>query len=138
MDLTSMGILPSIWAASVWKKNFILSAECPNLLNGLTGTDFIIDGHYGDEDGIVADGRFQVVQVDAAGRVLNGQVRDIVPLLFERAARIEDALVLGLGRNDVLLVLLRLAVKVRRSLDAHVVRFRGSRREDDLLGRGAD
>mmetsp|Transcript_11266 Transcript_11266/g.27055 ORF Transcript_11266/g.27055 Transcript_11266/m.27055 type:complete len:302 (-) Transcript_11266:160-1065(-) len=106
------------------------SAQFSDLLQGLQRPDFVVDGHHANQYGIVANRSLQFIHIDASGRLLNRQVRHIVSLHFETPAAIEDALVLRLGRDDVLASFL---VEMSGALDAQVVAFRRTGREDDLL-----
>eukprot|EP00966_Prymnesium_polylepis_P301163 6959020-Prymnesium_polylepis.1 len=63
------------------------------------------------------------------------QVGHVEALLLQPAARVEHALVLSDGRDDVVLLWM---VELRHALDRHVVRLGGARGEDDLLRVGAD
>lgn len=110
-----------------------IPAHLPDLLERLHDADLVVDRHDGHEGGLRRHGLGQHVEVDQPV-LLHGQVGHLEPLLLQEAARVQHALVLGLRGDDVVLLL---AVEVGHALDGHVIALRGPRREDDLLGRGA-
>mmetsp|Transcript_22438 Transcript_22438/g.47403 ORF Transcript_22438/g.47403 Transcript_22438/m.47403 type:complete len:465 (-) Transcript_22438:1744-3138(-) len=116
------------------KDDLSAPAEFSDLPEGLEGPDLVVDGHDTDQYGVVADGLPQLVHVDAAGRLLDREVGNVVSFHLEAPAAVEDTLVLGLGRDDVLAPFL---VKVGGTLDAHVVAFGRTGGEDDFLRIGA-
>ena len=63
------------------------------------------------------------------------KVRDFEPFRFQLPARVQDALVLRLAGDDVLL---SVAVKPSNAFDRHVVGLRRAGREDDFLRVCAD
>ena len=90
-----------------------------------------------DEDGLVGafgdDGALELVEVDEAVG-LHGQIGDVVALLLELLAGVEDGLVLGDLGDDVVAAL---AVHLGDALDGEVVGLGGAGGEDDLLGGGS-
>mmetsp|Transcript_26792 Transcript_26792/g.77248 ORF Transcript_26792/g.77248 Transcript_26792/m.77248 type:complete len:240 (-) Transcript_26792:5-724(-) len=120
------------------EEDLALAAHLPNLREGLEGADLIVDGHHADKDGIVPHGRLELLQIHPARGALDREVRHVESLLLQAPARVQDALVLGLGGNDVPLVLLALAVEPRDALDAHVVALGGAAGEHHLLRAGPD
>merc|ERR1719517_391398 len=100
-------------------------AQGADLGDGLDHPDLVVHGHDGHQGGVLADLALELLQVDEAVG-LDGQVSDVEALLLELPARVEDALVVGLGRYDVPLLA---AVKVRDALDGEVVGLRRAGRE---------
>ncbi|KAL6994640.1 hypothetical protein U1Q18_049050 [Sarracenia purpurea var. burkii] len=76
----------------------------------------------------------EMIEVDDSLEA-DGEEGDFEALLLEVTARIEDALVLGLGDDNVALLV---AVKMHDALDGDVVGIGGADGEDDLLRRGVD
>jgi len=48
---TSSGILPAAWAASVWKKAFLLAADLADLGERLDDADLVVHRHDRDHHG---------------------------------------------------------------------------------------
>mmetsp|Transcript_24902 Transcript_24902/g.33362 ORF Transcript_24902/g.33362 Transcript_24902/m.33362 type:complete len:326 (+) Transcript_24902:480-1457(+) len=110
------------------------AADFANLLQRLNCADLVVDVNDGADEGVGADGLLEDVEVD---ETLSGhrQVSHFEAFVFELTAGVKDALVVDLGRDDVLLFV---AVKACQSLQAQVVRLGGARGEHDLFGGGAD
>mmetsp|Transcript_14196 Transcript_14196/g.40417 ORF Transcript_14196/g.40417 Transcript_14196/m.40417 type:complete len:402 (+) Transcript_14196:48-1253(+) len=107
------------------------TTQVPDFGERLECPDFVVDSHHTHEDGIIANGRLQLVHVDAACPVLHWQIRDVVSLHLQGTTRIEYAFVLRLRGDDMLAAFL---VEMGGALDGEVVGFRCTAREDDLFG----
>lgn len=118
------------------EKDLLFPAELADLLNRLDDTDLVVDGHDTDEGSLGSDSSLEIFHLDEAV-VLNGKICDLETLILKMATAVEDALVLSLCGDDVLL-LARAAKEASDALDAHVVTLGGATCEDDLLGVGAD
>eukprot|EP00166_Cyanidium_caldarium_P004146 ctg_428.g299 len=115
------------------EEHFALAAHAPDLLYRLNGADLVVHHHHRHQRRVVADSLAQPPHVQAAVGV-HRQVRDLEPLALQVAARIQHALVLGGGGDDVALGGL---VKVRHAFDGHVVGLGRAAGEDDLFGTGS-
>lgn len=111
-----------------WGAHLVLATDGADLLHGLDDADLVVDEHRGHHDGVGADGGAQRVEVDEALGV-DRQVGDVEALLLQHAAGVEDALVLRLCRDDVLLGVL---VEVGDALEGEVVGLGRTRGENDL------
>lgn len=118
------------------EENLLASAKLANVRQRLLDTNLVVDSHDGDEAGLGPDGLLQILEVDQTV-VLHGQICDLKALVLQVSAAVQDALVLRLAGDDVVL-LARPLEESRHALDAHVVTLRRSRREDDLLRIRAD
>ena len=83
---------------------------------------------------LIGDGLFNVGDGDEAV-CLDGQVGDVVAVLFKALAGVQGGLVLGHLGDDVVALF---AVHLRNALDGEVVALGGAAGEDDLLGGCAD
>mmetsp|Transcript_43067 Transcript_43067/g.84220 ORF Transcript_43067/g.84220 Transcript_43067/m.84220 type:complete len:337 (+) Transcript_43067:513-1523(+) len=116
------------------EENLVLTADLADLLHWLDDPDLVVDCHDTAQHSVGAYRGPQLVEVHDT--VLHhGKVRDLETLLLEDAAGVEDALVLRLGGDDVLLLPL---VEPRDALDRHVVALGRAARPDDLLRVRAD
>src|SRR5262245_59946883 len=77
------------------------SADFFNILND---ADLVVGGHDRDQNGVVGNRVFQVVQIHEP-LVVDRQKRDSESILFQVLAGIEDRLVFGDGRDDVVALL---------------------------------
>lgn len=129
----------------------ILPTKLTNVLDGLDDSDLVVDGHDGDETGFTrSNGSFQLIQLDSA-LVIDRKVSDFEALGLELTTRVEDALVLCLRSDDVLLLgLVKPAIDFMaiskskyelhtthtpgHTLDGHVIALSGPGGEDNLFG----
>ena len=100
----------------------------------LDDADLVVDVHQRHENGVVAQGRLELGEIDQSVR-LGVQVGDLEALALELAAGVEHGLVLGFAGDDVAATLV---VEVGRALDRQVVGLRRAGGPDDLLGIGID
>lgn len=116
------------------EEDLLGSTQSANLSNGLDHTNLVVDGHDGHQSSVGSNGGLQLLHVNETGGQ-NGQVSDLEALILQVSARVQNALVLGLGGDDVSLSAL---VEPGNTLDDHVVGLGGAGGEDDLLGVGSD
>ena len=111
------------------EEDLVGSADLSNLLDWLLNTNLVVDVDDGADQGVWADRLLEDLEVNEAIG-LHWKVGDVKPFVLEFAARVEDALMVNLGSNDVLLL-----VSVERcdTLEAEIVRLGGSTGEDDFL-----
>ena len=109
-------------------------ADLADLGDGLQDADLIVRGHDRDENRLIVDGTLQVFEINKPIG-LHRQIGDAVAVLLEALAGVEDSLVLGDLRDDVIAAL---AIHLGNALDGEVVRLGCTRGEDDLFGGGAD
>eukprot|EP00191_Tetraselmis_sp_GSL018_P001362 CAMPEP_0177596546 /NCGR_PEP_ID=MMETSP0419_2-20121207/11152_1 /TAXON_ID=582737 /ORGANISM="Tetraselmis sp., Strain GSL018" /LENGTH=381 /DNA_ID=CAMNT_0019088489 /DNA_START=305 /DNA_END=1451 /DNA_ORIENTATION=- len=112
------------------EEDLLGAAEVADLLERLYDADLVVDGHDGDKGRVGPDGLLELLDVDATVR-LDGQVGDLPAALLEVAARVEDALVVSLCGDYVVLLL---PIEARNPLHGEVVGLRCSAGEDDSLG----
>ena len=112
----------------------LLMAQLADLGDRLDHADLVVGEHDADQDGLVVDGRLELVHGDEAVG-LGLQVGDAVALLLKLLAGVEHGLVLGGLGDDVVAALL---VHLGDALDGEVVGLGGAGGEDDLLGGGSD
>jgi hypothetical protein len=105
-----------------------------NLLKRLDDTDLIVHRHDGDQTGFVRDSLPEDVQIDQTV-ALDGEVSHVESSFRQVSARIQDAFVFCSSGDDVITLVL---VKPSDTLDQHVVGFRRSAGEDDILAAGSD
>ena len=65
ISLTSILILPTDWAASVWKNTCSRDRSC-DFRERLDDADLVVGGHDGDQHRLVGDRRPELVQIDEA------------------------------------------------------------------------
>jgi hypothetical protein len=94
-----------------------------DLRDRLQHADLVVGGHDRDEDRLVGDRVAQLVEADAAV-LLDRQIRHARALLLELLAGVDDRLVLGHARDDVIALL---AIHLGDALDREVVRLGGAR-----------
>mmetsp|Transcript_11703 Transcript_11703/g.37170 ORF Transcript_11703/g.37170 Transcript_11703/m.37170 type:complete len:405 (-) Transcript_11703:257-1471(-) len=116
------------------EENLVLAANRPDVRHGLDHADLVVHCHDRHNHGILPDRGLELREVHQPIR-LHREVGDVKARLLELAARVEDALVVSLRGDDMLLLL---AVEVGHALDGHVVRLSRARGEDDLLRVGPD
>ena len=132
--LTSIGTLPGRLRGVGMEQRAGGADDGADLGERLQHANLVVGRHDRHEDGLVGDGRAQLVEPDEPVRV-DAEPRDPPPVALELLERIEHRLVLGRHRDDVIAAV---AAGVRRALDRQVVRFGGAAREHDLAGRRAD
>ena len=108
-----------------------LARDLADRLERLHRADLVVGEHDADEDRLVGDGLLHVVRVDAAVLV-DAEVGDLEALFLEALAGVEDGLVLGHRRDDVVALVL---VELGDALEREVVALGRAAREDDLLAR---
>lgn len=111
------------------EKHFPVSANLANFADWLHDTNLVVDVNDRDEEGVFPDGSFELVRVDEAVG-LHRQVRHVKAFVFEFAARVEDAFVVDLSRDDMAAFV---AIERCDTLETQVVRFCCTTGEDDLL-----
>lgn len=74
------------------EKDLVLAANLSNFLNGLNDTNFIVDGHDGNNGSIRADSFFELLDVDQSVG-LNWEVSDVETFLLQYSARFQNTLV---------------------------------------------
>ncbi|KAH3675913.1 hypothetical protein WICPIJ_009212 [Wickerhamomyces pijperi] len=116
------------------EEHLVPFTDLPDLGNRLNHTDFVVHSHHRDQSCVWSDGGFQLVQIDQPV-FTNLQIRHLEPFVLHVSGRVQDTLVLGLHRDDVLL---GLGVESWNTLDGHIVGLGGSGSEDDFLWVSAD
>mmetsp|Transcript_5393 Transcript_5393/g.12712 ORF Transcript_5393/g.12712 Transcript_5393/m.12712 type:complete len:218 (-) Transcript_5393:26-679(-) len=114
------------------KKHLPFGANLSHLLERLHGPNLVVHVHDGDKCGIITNRIFQVLQAHEAPFVHRKVGHTPALVNFEASAGRQDAFVLGLGGDNVLLP--RPLVEVGHALDRHVVRLGSTRGEENLLG----
>ena len=109
-------------------------ADVCDLPHRLDHADFVVHHHDRSEDGIGADRRLELLDVDQT-ILLHLEISRLEPLALELAESVEHGLVLGLLRDEVLAFGL---VEVGGALDREVVALGRARGPDDLLRVGVD
>ena len=113
------------------KQHAAFLGELADLPDGMQGADLVVGVHQRNEDGVVAEGVLDVVDVDPAVPI-DRQIRHLRGArTFEGLAGVEHRLVLGHRGNDVLAFV---RVEFRDALDGEIVRFGCAAGEDDFLG----
>ena len=102
--------------------------------NRLQHADFVVGMHDANQDRLVRDRRFQLVQIYQAV-LLHRQVSDPRTMLLQPLAGVENRLVLGSSGNDVIAFL---GIHLGHALERQVVRLRRATGEDDLFRSRAD
>ncbi len=110
----SISTLPVACAASTWKIDALLAADVADRDHVLDHADLVVHEHHAREDGVGADRRLELLEVEQAV-FLHVEVGDLEALALELAHGVEHGLVLGLHRDQVLALAL---VELRRALDA--------------------
>ena len=116
------------------EKDSFLFRDRANLPDRLEHADLVVGHHDRDENRLVADRRFQLVEADPAVLV-HRQIRDAIAFLLEALARVDHRFVLGDARDDVVALL---AIHLGGAFNREVVRLCRAAREDDLLRVRAD
>mmetsp|Transcript_40877 Transcript_40877/g.108166 ORF Transcript_40877/g.108166 Transcript_40877/m.108166 type:complete len:254 (-) Transcript_40877:75-836(-) len=116
------------------EEDLFLAAKLADFGDGLDHANLVVCVHHRDQRRLRPNRRLERLEVDEAV-CAHRQVGHVEALLLQPAARVEHALVLSDGRDDVVLLWM---VELRHALDRHVVRLGGARGEDDLLRVGAD
>src|SRR2546430_8165224 len=110
------------------------AADLADLGDRLDHADLVVHHHHRNENGVGAQRRLELLQVEQPV-LLRVEVGRLEPLALEFAHRVEHRLVLGLHRGDVLALA---PVEIRRALDREVVAFGRARGPDDLFGIGIE
>ena len=111
-----------------------LAAHRADRRNVLDDPDLVVHVHDGNEDGVRAQRRLHLVEVEQAV-FLNVEISHLEALALELAHRVEHCLVLGLDRDQMLAARL---IELRGALQGQVVGFSGTRSPDDLARIGVD
>ena len=112
----------------------LAAADFAQLSDVLDHADFVVHEHDRGQDGVRADGRLELIDVEQAVG-FRCKIGNLEALALQFAAGIEHGLVLGLHGDDVLALAL---VEVGGALDGQVVGFCGAGGPDDFLGIGID
>ena len=78
----------------------VLLRDLTDLGNGLDGTDLIVGKHHADQNGIGADGCFQLVQADQSVSV-HIQIGDLKASLLQILTGMENGMMLDLRGNNM-------------------------------------
>lgn len=116
------------------EEHFVLAAELTDLFDGLNCADLVVHVDDRADESIWSDSLLEDVELDKAVSV-HRQVGHLEALIFEVAARVEHALMVDLGGDDVTLLI---AIEAGKAFQAQIVRLCGSRGEYDLLAGGTD
>lgn len=116
------------------KRDVEFLTNFPNFVNWLNNPNLVIHHHDGNQTRIGTNRGPELTHVNQPV-FLDGEIRDLVTLLLEVAARIEDTLVLRLGGDDVAL---GRPEEVKEAFDGDVVGLGGAGGEDDFLRGGVD
>ena len=104
------------------EEDALFLGDLSDFRDGLNDADFVVGVHDRDQNRFRRDGAAQIVEIDAAVFV-HRQIGDLVAVLLEALAGVENRLVLGHLRDDVVALL---AVHLRDALDSEVVRLGGA------------
>ena len=104
------------------EKHAVLVADLTDFENRLNRADFVIHAHDGNERRIRTDGGFNSCRTHETITV-NIEVSHLVTFGFETAHRVENRLMFGLLRDEMLALIL---VEVGSALQSEVVSFRGA------------
>jgi hypothetical protein len=116
-----VGTLPTAWVA--------LATQLADLSNRLQHADLVVRRHDCDQDGLIVDGAFQVVEIDQA-ILLDGHIGDAVAIFLQTLASVEHSLMLSHGGDDVIALL---PVHLGDALDSEVIALRSARSEYDFF-----
>jgi hypothetical protein len=108
----------------------MLASDTTDIRDGLSGANFVIGVHHGNQDRGRRHRALHIVGVDSAEGI-HRQVRDLSPNPFQKPAGIDDRGVLDLRRDDMG-VCIRLGEE--DSFQCVIVRFASTAREDNLAG----
>mmetsp|Transcript_30455 Transcript_30455/g.71157 ORF Transcript_30455/g.71157 Transcript_30455/m.71157 type:complete len:467 (-) Transcript_30455:143-1543(-) len=112
------------------EEDLVGAADLADLLHGLDDANLVVDRHHAAQHRVGADGSLELLEVHDAV-LLHRQIGNLEALLLQHTARVQDALVLRLRGDDVLLLAL---VEASNTLDRHVVALSRTRSPYDLLG----
>ena len=116
------------------EENLVFTANLANLLDGLHYTDLIIHMDHGADESVRSNGALEKIQINKTV-LANWKIRDLKSIIFQTPARIKNAFMVDLGRDNMALFV---TVEGGEALECQVVRLSCTAREDDLLGRGTD
>ena len=111
-----------------------LTADFPNLHDGLQHADLIVGRHDRHQDRLVVNRCLQIVKIDKPV-FLHWEIGQAVSILLQALAGIEHRLVFCDRCDDMVALLF---VHLGHALDGEVVTFSGARSEYDLLRSGAN
>ena len=111
------------------QQHALLAADLPDFADRLDRADFVVAVHDRHHHGLLRDRVAQLIEVDQS-ILPHRQIRHAAAVLFEPLARVQNGLVLGRRRNEVVALL---RVHLGRALQRQVVRFRGAAGEHDLF-----
>lgn len=108
------------------KQNLLIPTQSPNFLHRLPRPNLIIHSHHRHKKCIFSHRRLQFLHINHSRRLLDGKVRYIIPLLFQRATRVQYAFMLRLSGDNVFLPLplyhlTNRTVEMGRALDTQIV-----------------
>ena len=106
-----------------------LPADGADLLHGLDHANFVVHSHDRAQDGVGADRCLELGQVDQTVG-FHGKVCYVEALLLQHSATVQNAFVLGLSGDQMLLLRF---VKVSNSFYSHIITLCSSACEDYLL-----
>ena len=110
------------------KNDALFTAQRTNRWNILNDTNFVVDEHDADHDGVRPDRSFQSFQIKQTVR-LHVQVSHVKPLAFQLAAGIQHGFVFGLHRDDVLALAF---VEMGCAFQGQIVRLRRAASPDNF------
>ena len=116
------------------EENLVLTADLTNLLDGLHYTDLIVHMDHGADESVWSNRALKKIQIDQT-ILANWKIRDLKSIILQTPARIKNALMVDLSRDDMALLV---TVEGGETLERQVVRLGCTAREDDLLSRCAD
>ena len=111
-----------------------LPRDFPDFLHVLNNADLVVGRHDRDQNRLIRDRPFQIVQIDETLAV-DRQKRDVETILFKMLAGVENRFVFRDARDDVIAFL---AIHPCDAFHRQIVGFRRATREDDLARIGAD
>lgn len=114
--------------------DFAFAADFADGGNVLHHADFVVHPHYGNQDGVVADGGFEFFQINQTV-FLHAEVGNFKALAFEFAHRVEHGFVFGFDGDEVFAFGF---VEVCRTFDGEVVGLGRAAGEDDFFGVGVN
>jgi len=117
------------------EERLVSSTNLANLLKRLHYSNLVVHMNDRANEGVRSHSFFNVLWINQTGRKLNWKISDLKAHVFKSPATVQNALVVDLSRDDVLLLV---SVEQGSSLQAQVVTLSGSRGEDDLLGLSTD
>ena len=114
--------------------DFVFTAEFTDGGDVLDDTDFVVHPHHGNQNGVGADGGFELFQINQAV-FFYAQIGYFKALAFHFAHGVQHGFVFGFNGNQVLAFGF---VELGRAFDGEVVGFGCAAGEDDFFGVGVD